>query len=177
MSKRIRIVGFTGCLRNESYNKAALRAAQELLPQDTDLEILSIADLPSYAEEGSASAEVKAFKASLAQADAVLIITPEYKGLLSNTLKNALNWAGRDVLRGKLTAIAGFGREPSEQPLLRRLLALHGASVLEQPSLYASRDHFDAVGNLLNASTRQQMSDLLLALSNKARDSKAALVS
>jgi hypothetical protein len=51
MPSTIYLVGFTGSLREKSYNKAALRAAQELLPSHTELELLSLGDLPLYNED------------------------------------------------------------------------------------------------------------------------------
>ena len=44
----IKIVGFTGSLRKGSYNKAALRAAGELLPQGVSLEILDLSQIPFF---------------------------------------------------------------------------------------------------------------------------------
>lgn len=38
MSKPIRILGIAGSLRRNSYNRAALRAAQKLVPEDAALE-------------------------------------------------------------------------------------------------------------------------------------------
>ncbi|MBO0780815.1 MAG: NAD(P)H-dependent oxidoreductase [Ktedonobacteraceae bacterium] len=179
MSQKIRIVGFSGCLRDESYNKAALRVAQELLPQNAELEILSIADLPCYSGDVSEDESTRDFVARLEQADAILIVTPEYKSLISNALKSALNWAGPAVLDGKLTAVMGFGRQAEAQagqPLLRQLLARYGAEVLEGPELYAGREAFDDAGNLADEATRQQMRALLSALADKARDARSVLV-
>jgi NAD(P)H-dependent FMN reductase len=42
MEKTFRILGFAGSLRRDSYNKALLRAAQELVPEGVVLEIFDI---------------------------------------------------------------------------------------------------------------------------------------
>jgi hypothetical protein len=53
--KNIRIAGFTGSLRQGSYNKAALRAAGELMPDGSELEIVDLADLPFLNEDVEAA--------------------------------------------------------------------------------------------------------------------------
>ncbi len=49
--KHIRIAGFAGSLRKKSYNRALLRAAQELLPDDATLEIVSIDEIPLFNQD------------------------------------------------------------------------------------------------------------------------------
>ncbi len=39
MERPVNILGFAGSLRKDSYNKALLRAAQELVPKEVKLEI------------------------------------------------------------------------------------------------------------------------------------------
>jgi chromate reductase len=48
MEKRISILGFAGSLRRGSYNKAILRVATELLPQDAELEIFDLEEIPPF---------------------------------------------------------------------------------------------------------------------------------
>jgi len=47
----IKIVGFTGSLRRGSFNKASLLAAQELLPEGANLEILDVSAFPFFNED------------------------------------------------------------------------------------------------------------------------------
>jgi chromate reductase len=42
------ILGIPGSLRKASYNKAALRAAQDLLPSDTALDIFELDGIPPF---------------------------------------------------------------------------------------------------------------------------------
>jgi chromate reductase len=134
----IKIVGLTGSLRRNSYNKAALRAAQMLLSENTILDnaisenailenailknavldIVDLAGIPFFNEddeERGLPTIVADFRAKLSEADAVLISTPEYNFSIPPVLKNALDWASRgDVLPlyGKPLAImsASTGR-------------------------------------------------------------------
>lgn len=182
MSSTIRIIGFTGSLREESYNKAALRAAQELLPAQAELEILSLADLPPYEATADSPESVRAFCERIAQADAVLIATPEYKGLLSNALKNALKWtamSGDAIFSAKPIALMGIGRlSGTEHVQLRKLLREQNASLLEEPTLYVGEggSKVDAEGRLVDSQIRQQMQELLLALVARVEDARGMLV-
>jgi chromate reductase, NAD(P)H dehydrogenase (quinone) len=47
----VRILGIPGSLRQASYKKAALRAAQELVPDGATLEIVDIDGLPPFNED------------------------------------------------------------------------------------------------------------------------------
>lgn len=42
MDTKLKILGFAGSLRTASYNKSLLRAAANLMPEDTNLEIFDI---------------------------------------------------------------------------------------------------------------------------------------
>ena len=106
MDKTVRIVGLSGSLRRGSYNSAALRAAQALLPANAELQILDLAQIPFFNEDLEAEgmpSSVAELRAALEAADAVLMATPEYNFSLPPVLKNALDWASRgDKLAGKL---------------------------------------------------------------------------
>ena len=46
MTSPIHVEGFAGSLRKQSYNRALLRAALELLPEGMELEIVELDELP-----------------------------------------------------------------------------------------------------------------------------------
>jgi chromate reductase len=48
MENKLRVLGFAGSLRAGSYNKALLRAAADFIPEDVDLEIFDIGDIPAF---------------------------------------------------------------------------------------------------------------------------------
>ena len=77
-----RIVGIAGSLRKASFNAALLRAAAELVPAGTEVEIASIAGVPLYdgdRESGRGVPDVVAkLKDQLAGASGILLVTPEY---------------------------------------------------------------------------------------------------
>lgn len=47
----VKVLGFAGSLRKASYNRAALRAAQELLPPGMTLEIFDLGPIPLFNED------------------------------------------------------------------------------------------------------------------------------
>ena len=51
MDKKISIFGFAGSLRKGSYNKALLRAAVELVPEDADLETFDLEGIPPFNQD------------------------------------------------------------------------------------------------------------------------------
>jgi chromate reductase, NAD(P)H dehydrogenase (quinone) len=175
VAKTIHVLGIAGSLRKTSYNRGALRAALELLPEGVELETYDLADLPMYNDDTQgedAPEAVKRFKAKVAEADALLLATPEYNWSVPALLKNAIDWASRqpNVLEGKPIALMGasvgnFGTV-RVQMHWRQIFAYTGSFVLVKPDVFIFRaqERFDAEGNLTDESTRQQISALLEAL-------------
>ena len=97
MENKISVLGFAGSLRAGSYNKALLRAAAELLPENVNLDIFDIAGIPVFNQDIEADMPdiVKDFKSKIREADAILISTPEYNYSVPGVLKNAIDWASR----------------------------------------------------------------------------------
>ena len=93
----IRILGLSGSLRSGSHNTALLRAAALTLPSGAELEVFDgLRDLPAYdADLDTPEREPEAvahLRAAIAEADGVLISTPEFNGSIPGALKNALDW-------------------------------------------------------------------------------------
>jgi len=105
------ILGIAGSVRDGSYNRQLLRLAGENLPDGVDFAVWEgLADLPVYSEDGDGgSLSLAGFRSAVADADAVLIATPEYNGSIPGGLKNALDWGSRPrdtaVFRGKPVAV------------------------------------------------------------------------
>jgi chromate reductase, NAD(P)H dehydrogenase (quinone) len=79
MNKPITILGISGSLRRESYNRSALRAAQQLVPEGTTLEVFELAGIPGFNQddEQNPPAKVVELKKRVREADAILFVTPE----------------------------------------------------------------------------------------------------
>ena len=98
----IRILGLAGSTRSGSLNKRLVRAAlhhAEAGGADTTFLDLRSLEIPLYdgdLEAASGLPEgVRTLRAALAEADGILISSPEYNGSFSAVLKNALDWASR----------------------------------------------------------------------------------
>lgn len=178
----MKILGISGSLRKGSYNTAALRAVQELLPQGVTLEIFDLAPLPMYNEDLEPfPPAVRAFRERIAQSDALLIATPEYNHSISGVLKNALDWAScppDPPCENKPVAIFGastgrFGTLRA-QLHLREICAALGMLVLPKPELFIAqaREKFDEQGHLIDVQTRERLRALVAALTAWTRLAK-----
>jgi chromate reductase len=113
MNKPIRILGIAGSLRQASYNRGALRAAAELVPEGAELEIFDLEGIPGFNqdEEQNPPEKVAELKRRIRESDAILFVTPEYNYSVPGVLKNAIDWASRpygdSAWNGKPAAIMG----------------------------------------------------------------------
>jgi chromate reductase len=170
----MRVLGLSGSLRRDSHNRALLRAAAAALPPGAELvEWDRLAELPAYDEDldGAFAPEpVRALREALADADAVLIATPEYNHSLPGALKNALDWASRpyatNPLRGKPAAVIGastglFGAVWA-QAEARKVLTAIGATVLDRELPVGQADEaWDADGSLRDEDQQAALRDLV----------------
>jgi len=178
----MRVLGLSGSLRRGSHNRALLRAAAALLPPGAELvEWDRVAELPAYDEDLDAALvvpePVRALRAALAGADAVLIATPEYNHSLPGGLKNALDWASRpfatNPLRGKPVAVVGastglFGAVWA-QAEARKVLGAIGARVVERELPVGQADEaFDARGRLRDPGLHAALAELVGELVGQA---------
>src|ERR1044072_3324129 len=109
----MRILGIAGSLRRESYNRSALRAAVELAPKSATVDIFELDGIPGFNQDNEQNPPraVVDLKKRVREADAVLIVTPEYNYSVPGVLKNAIDWASRpygdSAWNGKPAAIMG----------------------------------------------------------------------
>ncbi|AEG61464.1 NADPH-dependent FMN reductase [Desulforamulus ruminis] len=177
----IHILGFAGSLREGSYNRAALRAAQELLPEGVTLEIFDLSPIPLFNEDVEKEGfpePVQAFKERIAAADALLIATPEYNYSIPGVLKNALDWAsrppGQSPLNDKPVAIMGasagyFGTARAQYHLRQMCVILNMHPINKEVFIAGAGDKFDPQGKLADERSRKGISQLLLALKDWTR--------
>lgn len=91
----MKILALSGSLRAASINSALLRAASRLAPEDMRITVFDgLGKLPLFNpdDEGNPAPPVIRFRAQVAQADALLIASPEYAHGVTGTIKNALDW-------------------------------------------------------------------------------------
>ena len=165
------IIGLAGSLRRHSYNAGLLRAAHALFP--AEIEIATIRGIPLYdADQESASgipSLVESLKSSIAEADGLLLVTPEYNNSIPGVFKNAIDWLTRPppdiakVFHGKAVAVigaspGGFGTILSQNawlPVLRTLRTRHwlGGRLM----ISSAAKVFDDQGELIDPEARKQL--------------------
>src|SRR5436853_4200912 len=165
----MRVLAISGSLRAASHNTALLRAASELAPAGVEVELFTGLDrLPPYNEDHDtdlAPAEVTRLRAEIADADALLIATPEYNGTVPGQLKHAIDWASRPYgqnssLWGKPAAVIGASTTDYgalwAQDHVRKALGIGGARVLElELPIGKAHQRFDAAGRLADPETAE----------------------
>ena len=184
---KLKVLGIAGSLRAGSFNRALLRAAQELAPPGMEITTFDLAPIPLYNGDVEAKGDpepVAALKAAIRQADALLIVTPEYNFGVPGVLKNAIDWASRpprgSVLQGKPAAIMGatpgMGGTGRAQMALRQSFVFTQTHALLAPEVLVARaqEKFDASGRLTDEPTRKFVSQLLVALAQWAPRFKPA---
>jgi chromate reductase, NAD(P)H dehydrogenase (quinone) len=177
--KPFRILAVAGSLRQGSYNRGLLRAAQELAPEWVEVRLFDIGQLPFFNEDVEAAGDpepVRRFKDAIAASNAVLIATPEYNGAVPGVLANAIDWAsrpsGRSVLRNKPVAVMGavLGQSGSAnaQATLRGVLGRIGAIVVPDPQVLVPRASrlFDEQVDLHDEGTREEIRQLVDAVAH-----------
>lgn len=182
----VRVLGIAGSLRTESYNRALLRAAGEVLPSGAELELWDgLAALPAYDErlDGDAAPPgVRELRTAIGDADALLIATPEYNAGMPGLLKNALDWASRPwqahPLLDKPVAVVGASTGSYgavwAQADVRRVAAHVGARVVDRElPVGKASEAFDERGALRDAGQAAALAALLEQLALEARGAVA----
>jgi chromate reductase len=176
MEKKTHIFGFAGSLRRQSYNRAILAAAFEMVPDDATLEIFDLEGIPPFNQdlELVPPEKVRDFKARIRASDAILIATPEYNYSIPGVLKNAIDWASRpygdNAFDGKpvglMGASVGMLGTARAQYDLRRSFVFLNMFPLNQPEMMVpfAQDKVDVNGRLTDEKTRKKIRELLESL-------------
>lgn len=93
----MKVVALVGSIRKDSLNMQLVKTIEQRYSDLFEIEIADIGMLPHYNEddEHTPSEEVQQYKAQIAEADAVIICTPEFNWSIPGVLKNALDWLSR----------------------------------------------------------------------------------
>lgn len=177
-TSRLVVCGFAGSLREGSYNRALLRAARELAPEDMEIEIFDrVSEIPLFdqdVEDRGDPEAVTALKRAIADADGLLLVTPEYNHGVPGVMKNVVDWASRpprkSSMDGKPTGIMGatpgMTGTARAQSMLRQSLVFTNSPALLQPEVLVARarEKFDEEGRLTDERTREFLTRYLTTL-------------
>lgn len=152
-----KILVLVGSLRAASVNRQVAEVAVETAPEGVTVQLFDrLGEVPFYNEDIDAAGAadvaepVRALRAAVAGADAVLVVTPEYNGTIPAVLKNAIDWTSRPYGNGALkdkpaavvgTALGQYGGVWAHDDT-RKSLGVAGARVVEDLTLSVSSKVF-----------------------------------
>jgi chromate reductase len=185
MADKLKILGIAGSLRKASYNRAALRAAQQLAPEGAQVEIFELDGIPGFSEdiEREPPEKVVELKQKIHASDAILFVTPEYNYSIPGVLKNAIDWASRpygdSAWNDKPVAIMGASvgalGTARAQYHLRQVFVFLNMHAVNQPEVMIGNasQRFDEQGNLTDETTKKLIGQLLENLITWTRQLRA----
>jgi NAD(P)H-dependent FMN reductase len=111
----IKVLALVGSLRGASINRQLAELAVESAPDGVQVQLFDrLGELPFYNEDidnESVAESVVALRKVAGDADAALVVTPEYNGSIPGVLKNAIDWLsrpfGNGALKDKPMAVVG----------------------------------------------------------------------
>lgn len=169
----VKVLVLVGSLRAASLNRQLAEVATETAPAGVSLQLFDrLGELPFYNEDvdGDSVAEVvQALRLAAAEADAALVVTPEYNGSIPGVLKNAIDWLSRPygagALNGKPLAVIGtalgqYGGVWAHDET-RKSFGLAGPKVVEDVKLSLPATIFDGKHPRENADVVQQVREVV----------------
>jgi len=169
----IRIATLVGSLRADSVNRKLAEALRDNAPEGVSVEIIEgLAEVPFYNEDldGDTAPETATLlRKQVAEADRVLVVTPEYNGTMPAVLNNAIDWLSRPygagAIVGKPLAVVGttptpYGGKWAHEDTVRST-RIAGAKVLEDVVVSQPAVEVDP---LTDAGVQAKLADALKAL-------------
>jgi FMN reductase len=174
----VKIVGIAGSLRPDSYSQIALAvAAQKVRDLGADVEILDLRQMQLPFCNGGTEypqyPDVKRLQDTVANADGLILVSPEYHGSVSGVLKNTLDLMSFDQLSGKVTGfITILGGQSNSNTLndLRIILRwVHAWSIPEQVAIGQAWQAFTPEGKLTDEKLSQRLDHFAKSLVDNTR--------
>jgi NAD(P)H-dependent FMN reductase len=176
----VNLLVLVGSLRAGSTNRQLAEAAVAHLPSGVAATVFErLGELPHYSEEldhDDVLPELaRDLREAVADADALLLVTPEYNGSLPSALKNAVDWVSRPrgaaAIAGTPAAVVGASGSPRGAQWARedgvRVLRVAGAHVLpDTVGVGASFQAFED-GRLADSRLDAQLRSLLTRLTQE----------
>jgi NAD(P)H-dependent FMN reductase len=169
----IKVLVLLGSLRAASVNRQLAELAVESAPDGVSLQLFDrLGELPFYNEDidnQDVVEPVTALRAAAADADAALVVTPEYNGSIPGVLKNAIDWLSRPygdgALKDKPVAVVGaalgqYGGVWAHDET-RKSFGIAGTRVIEDLKLSVQVTTFDGKHPRENADVAGDLRDVV----------------
>jgi NAD(P)H-dependent FMN reductase len=169
----VKILALVGSLRAQSVNRQLAELASEVAPEGVTLvKFDRLGELPFYNEDidnEDVAESVKALREVAGEADAALIVTPEYNGSIPGVLKNAIDWLsrpfGNSALKGKPAAVIGssagqYGGVWAHDET-RKSFGIAGPRIVEDLTLSVPAKDFDGKHPRENADVAAALGDVV----------------
>jgi chromate reductase len=165
-----------GSLRQASINGRLARALIKIATPKLDLRSVRIDDLPLFNQdiESNLPAPVARVKEAIANADGVILITPEHNRSMSAAMKNVIDWGtrpyGTSVWLDKPGATIGTSQgtvgTAAAQAHLRTVLTSLGVALMGRPEGYIvfKETLIDESGNVTDEGLHKVLSAYVDAL-------------
>jgi len=164
---------FVGSLSSTSINRILSKALIRVAPDDLEFSEIPIDNLPLYSQDfdNDYPPEARALKTSIAAADAIVFVTPEYNRSIPGALKNAIDWASRPWGQNSFdhipaavigASVGQIGTAMAQQDL-RGVLSFCNARQMTAPEAYIrySPEVFTADGEVVDEAMAAFLSNFM----------------
>ena len=168
-----KVLVLLGSLRAASINRQLAELAVETTPDGVSLQLFDrLGELPFYNEDtdnDDVAEPVVALRQAAADADAALVVTPEYNGSIPGALKNAIDWLsrpfGNSALKDKPLAVVGtalgqYGGVWAHDET-RKSFSIAGPRVVADLELSVPAKTFDGKHPRENAEVAEKLRDIV----------------
>ncbi len=171
----MKLLAIAGSVREESYNRALVRAMQQQCPEGSTMTVYDrIQDIPIFhpdVADDDLPESVQQLGSMIRDADGVIISTPEYAHGIPGALKNMLDWfVSSDALVFKpvvatSVSTSGLGGVRSHSPLVLILFAMNARVVVEGSiNVPDAQCKFDDGLNLTDDITKKAIEVMFMAM-------------
>ena len=181
------VLVLVGSLRAGSTNRQLADAAIAHLPSGVEGTVFArLAEIPHYSEDLDHDDDLpevaRDLREAVADADALLLVTPEYNGSMSSAVKNAVDWASRPrgaaAIAGKPAAVIAATGAPRAAQWARedgvKVLKVAGADVIEDTVGVGSAFQAFVDGRLSDAALDAELRSLMTRLTAEVEQARAA---
>jgi len=168
-NKKINLIAVSGSLRATSSNTLLIQEIQKWVPSNVELTMYQqLATLPAFDDSVEPSESVIAWRRLLAEADGVLICSPEYAFGIPGALKNAIDWTvgSGELVNKPLALITAASSGDKAHAAWLKIFSALSSSIPTNGALLIPfiRTKFNEKGEVSDAATKESVLRVLQAL-------------